>query len=116
MKRKKIVFFIIIVVSIFIISNMVQSIISLSQKTHLVTDAKNELQKQKKENQELKKELGLIEKPQFVEEEARNKLFLAKPGEGVIVISKDELEASSSSKPKPPDTRPNWKKWWDMFF
>jgi len=116
MKRKKIAFLIIIIISVIIINNLVQSIISLSNKKHLVTDAKTELERQQKENQELKGKLAQIKKPQFFEAEARNKLFLGKPGEGVIVISKDELEASASSKPIPQDTRPNWKKWWDVFF
>ncbi len=116
MSPKKIVFLIIIIISLLIINNLAHSIYSLWQKKHLVVDARSELEKQKKENDDLKKKLSVIEKPQFIEEEARNKLFLAKPGDNVIVVSQKDLEASVSSKLNLPDKRPNWEKWWDLFF
>jgi hypothetical protein len=81
-----------------------------------MSQAQSELEKEKKENQTLKKKLAESKKTQFVEEEARNKLFLAKPGEGVLVIPSQYLHASSSGVKKIADTRPNWQKWWDTFF
>lgn len=116
MPIKKIVFFIIIISSLVIINNLVHSIYTLWQKKNLVTNAHLELEKEKKKQMELKKDLEDVTKPQFVEEEARNKLFLAKPGEGVIVIPTGVIPATRSSKPQPQDTRPNWQKWWDVFF
>jgi cell division protein FtsB len=117
MSAKKIVFFGILIISLFIINNLSHSIYSLWQKRQLVTDAKLEVDKEKQRNLELKNKLNQIKRPQFIEEEARNKLFLSKPGEQILVISeKDLAEATASVKPKPRDTRPNWKKWWDMFF
>ncbi len=116
MNIKKIAFFIIIIISLFIINNLVHSIYTLYQKKNLVLDAKIEVEKQEKENLELKNKLSQARDPEFVEQEARNKLFLAKPGDEIIVVSKDDLEASSSVKPKMPDTRPNWQKWWELFF
>jgi cell division protein FtsB len=116
MSAKKIVFFIILIISLFIINNLSHSIYSLWQKKQLVTDAQFEVDKEKQRNLELKNKLNQINRPQFIEEEARNKLFLSKPGEQILVISEKDLQASLSSKPKPKDTRPNWKKWWDMFF
>lgn len=116
MSLKKIAFFIMIIVSVIIINNLARSIYSLWQKNHLVTDARWEVEKEKKENDELKKKLAQVQKPEFIEQEARNKLFLAKPNEGIIVLSQKDREATLSAKPKPPDTRPNWRKWWDLFF
>ncbi len=116
MNPKKIAFFIILVISLIIINNLVQSIYSLSQKQHLVSNARLELDREKKKNQELKDKLKTVDNPQFLEQEARNKLFLGKSGEGVILIPKDALVASNSGKPKIVDTRPNWKKWWDVLF
>ena len=116
MYPKKIVFFIIILASILIINNLVHSIYTLWQKKDLVENARLEVEKERRENEILKKKLEQTGRPQFIEEEARNKLFLSKPGEGVIVLSQKDLESTVSAKPKPKDTRPNWKKWWDLFF
>lgn len=114
MPIKKIVFFVILLASLFTINNLVHSIYTLWHKETLIEKAKIELEKEKKENQTLKQKLTVVRKPQFVEEEARNKLFLAKPGEGILVLP--TTHASPSAAPTPQDIRPNWKKWWDKFF
>lgn len=116
MSPKKIVFFVIIIVSAFIINNMIRSIYTLWQKNHLVTDLRLEVEQEKQKNQELKSKLAQVKDKDFVEEQARNKLFMVKPGEKVVILSEKDLQATLSAKPKPRDTRPNWKKWWDMFF
>lgn len=116
MKLRQIIFIAIIVISIFIINNLVHSIYTLWQKKDLVVDARLEMVRQKEKEQELKRKLRMVEDPDFVEQEARNKLFLAKPGEGIVVLSQKDLEASNSGKKKTADTRPNWRKWWELFF
>src|SRR5438552_6409936 len=107
MSIKKIAFFAIIIVALFIINSFIHSIYNLWQKKDLVVKAKQDLVQEQKENQVLKKKISEVKKPQFVEEEARNKLFLAKPGEGIILIQTDYLQASHSAKEKPQDKRPN---------
>jgi cell division protein FtsB len=116
MSVKKVVFFGIVLASFFVINSLVHSIYNLWQKNDLVVKAKQDLEKEKKENKTLKKKLDTVKQPQFVEEEARNKLFLAKPGEGIIVIPTNYQHASPSATPPPPDTRPNWQQWWHVFF
>lgn len=116
MPFKKIVFFGIIIASFFIINNLVQSIYTLWQKQNLLVTATKELEREKEENAELRRKLSLVKDPNFIEEEARNKLFLTKPGEGVIVIPTEALKASNAAKAPPPDTRANWEKWRDTFF
>jgi cell division protein FtsB len=116
MSLKKMVFFAIILASFFIINNFVHSIYNLWQKNSLITVAKQDLAKQEKENKTLKKKLEEVSKPEFVEGEARNKLFLGKSGEGIVVLPADYLKTRGSEKNKTIDTRPNWKKWWDTFF
>ena len=115
MRIKKIVFFIIVISSLFIINSLIHSIYSLWQKQSLVVSARQEFEKEKTKNQKLTDDLAQVKKPQFVEEEARDKLFLAKPGEKIIVIPSTYLEASPSVSLAPRDTRPNWEKWWDLF-
>lgn len=112
---KKIFFLLFLLASALIINSLIRSIWNLGQKQDLISLAQKELEKKKGENQRLKDKLSEVQKAQFVEEEARNKLFMAKPGEIQLIIPKNLLVASESGKEKP-DKRPNWKKWWDLFF
>lgn len=116
MSIKHIAFFTSIIVALFVINGLIHSIYATWQKQHVALQARQELEKERQENKLLKEKLKIVSQPQFVEEEARNKLFLAKPGESVIVFSPDVLRASQSARPKPQDLRPNWKKWWELFF
>jgi|SRR5579885_430045 len=113
---KRIGFFIIVIVCLFIINGLFHAISSLWQKQDLLISAQKQLAQEKKQNQQLKKQLAVVTQQQFVEEEARDKLFLAKPGEGVVIVPQQYLQVRPSATPVPRDTRPNWKKWWDMFF
>lgn len=117
MPLKKIVFFVFIVISLFIINDLTHSIYNLWQKRDLVDRARRTLSTEKKKNDELKRQLKEVAKPQFIEKEARDKLFLVKPGEGIVVIEPTVyIQASTSSEVLPMDRRPNWKKWREMFF
>ncbi len=69
------------------------------------------------ENKKLKDKLSEAESPEFIEQEARNKLGLAKFGETIVIIPdeklKQVLEASNSAK----EVRlPNWQGWLKVFF
>lgn len=117
MPLKKIVFFVFIVFSLFIINDLTHSIYNLWQKHDLVDRARRTLNTEKKKNDELKERLKDVAQPQFVEKEARNKLFLVKPGEGIVVAGPTiYMQASGSSAEKPMDRQPNWKQWWEAFF
>jgi cell division protein FtsB len=113
---KRLVFFGIIIISLFIINNLGHSIYGLWQKKTVIMKAEQELNQQTKENLELKTKLAVVKKPQFVEEEARNRLFLAKPGEGIVLIPSKALETKNVSRLTSSDVRPNWQKWWELFF
>lgn len=117
MPIKKIVFFSFIVFSIFVINDSVHSIYSLWKKHDLLDEAKRTLSVEKQENDELKKQLKIVAEPHFVEGEARDKLFLVKPGEGIVVVAPTEyLPASSSVQVKFVERRANWQQWLDVFF
>lgn len=117
MTLKKIVFFVFIVFSLFIINDLTHSIINLWQKHDLLERARRTLSIEKKKNGQLKERLKETAQPQFIEKEARNKLFLVKPGEGIVVTAPTVyMQASASSTVKSGDRKPNWKQWWEMFF
>lgn len=112
---KKILFLTILIIVVIYCVNSLQYIHDLLQKRELITSAKNSLEKEKKENQALHKELQVVNNPLFVEQEARNKLFMIKPGENNIFIDKDAF-ATASSRPFSTPMKPNWLKWWEIFF
>lgn len=117
MSLKKIVFFVFIVFSLFIINDMTHSIYNLWQKRDLIDRARRTLGTEKKKNDELKRQLKDVAQPQFIEKEARDKLFLVKPGEGIVVVEPTVyMQASSSSAEKFVDKQPYWKQWWERFF
>ncbi len=108
---RKIFFFATIIVSLIIINSLVKSIYDLLRKEDLVTEATKELEDQKKENKRLKEQLSYVRTDEFIEEEARNKLFMVKEGESEVIIPKD-FSLSKAQKPIP--ELPNWKKWIDL--
>jgi|ERR1700722_7833036 len=115
MSYKKIAFFTIVVILLLTINDLVHSIYDIWQKQDLVVQAQKDLNTEKKENQELKKQIAQVNQPQFIESQARNKLLLTKPGEDVIIIPNSQL-AVASPQSKPVDNRPPWEKWWSTFF
>lgn len=96
--------------------NLSISIYTLWQKRDVIVNAQKELEEQKRENKELKKQYEEAKKPQFIEQEARDKLLLVKPGESEVVLPPISPQASGSGKANPSESVPNWKKWWNLFF
>lgn len=111
---KKLIFFITIAICLSVIENFIASIYQLLYKKDVLIQVQNELQKEEQENKRLKDQLNRVKNPQFVEEQARDKLFLTKPGESVILIP--SFQASDSGKTVKKEEKPNWQQWWDLFF
>lgn len=113
---KKILFFFGILIALFIINGLIQSIYNLSQKGSVVERAKQELIAQEEKNKKLKKELAQVKDPEFIEKEARNKLFLIKPGEQMVLIPSPSVapmpEYTNEAKVK----KSNFQMWYDYFF
>ncbi len=110
---KKIPYFIVVLILLFIINNLAHSIIDIYQKQDVLTNAQKQLDREKTKNQKLKAELSYVQSQQFLEEEARNKLFLIKPGEQEILIPQTEEQKGSEA---PKKQIPNWQQWLNLFF
>lgn len=108
---KKILFVVIVAIFIIIINNLVRSIYDIWQKKDFVTQAEKELSFQKQENQRLKSALSYSKTQEFIEREARDKLFMVKKGEQRVLLPQESEKAAQENK----DNLPNWKKWWDLF-
>jgi len=111
---KKVLFFLFILISFFIINNLVRSIANLWQKQDLVVRAQEDLENHKRENQIIKQKLQQAESPDFVEKQAREKLLLVKQGESEVILPKELRDGKKEVKTE--DVKPNWQKWVDLFF
>ncbi len=111
---KKAVFVILVLALLFAINNAARSIYDLWHKQDLLISAQKQLEKEKAENAKLKSQISYAQSNQFIEEEARNKLFMGKPGDQQVIIPQGLLK--SKEEKKTVDLRPNWQKWWDLFF
>ncbi len=109
---KKVLFIIIVIISMVIINNLAHSIYDIWQKKDFVTQAEKILSFQKQQSQRLKSALSYSKTQEFIEKEARDKLFMVKKGEQRVLLSKDSEETVQKNQ----DNLPNWKQWWNLFF
>ncbi len=111
---KKVIFFVSIVLFLFIINNFFHSIYRLWQKQDLIVSARKELTQEQLEQRNLKQTLEKVQNPSYLEEEARNKLFMVKPGEEIVVVPKEAIALAPQPTPLPkPD--PVWVQWYKLF-
>ncbi len=114
---KKVSTVLIILVSLFIAYKLIFQISDALKSGERLSTAADQVFMFEAKNKQLKKKLSEVESPQFIEEEARNKLGLGKPGETVVIIPENKLrqvlEGSSSAE----EVRlPNYQGWLKVFF
>lgn len=102
-----------ILVLLLVIKNIVGSILSLRQNSHIVTTLRQEEKAEKQKKQFLKEKLYLVNTSQFIENEAREKLGMVQPGEHIILAPP---VVAIAPKTVEIDYSPNWQKWWRLFF
>ncbi len=112
---KKIIYFVVIILLLFIINNFFHSIYSLWQKQDLITEARNDLAQARPERKTLEQELQKVQESTYIEEEARNKLFLVKPGEQVVVLPEVSTQPEAASREEE-EPEPAWLQWYKLFF
>lgn len=109
---KKTLYIVIVIALILIINGLAHSIYDLWSKKDLITSAQKKLDEEKLRNQKLKGELSYVQTREFIEEQARDSLFLGRPNEKEIIIpqipQKNELKLKTQI--------PNWQKWLDLFW
>ncbi len=110
---KKLLPIAVVIILLFVIKNNITSIINTIKDENTAANFKKKLAQEEKENQFLKERLSYVKGNQFVEKEAREKLFMTRPGEFIVIgpastpVGQEKIEI---------DTRPNWRRWWDLFF
>lgn len=114
---KKVVLAGISVVVLLIAFNLITQIISTLKSGERLAAQADIVFKLEAKNKELKKKLTQIESPLFIEEQARNKLGLSKPGETIVIIPDQKLRSVLGASNSAQQIRlPNWLGWWKVFF
>ena len=79
-----------------------------------INKLETEIKEKEKQNAELKAGVSQITDQSYLEQEAREKLGLKKPGEEVVSIQKVETETNTNPEVKKETSNPwNPKTWWD---
>ncbi len=110
---KKLLPIIAILVLLLIIKNNISGIVKTITDENTAENLEKKLSEEQKTNKFLKERLFYVKTNQFVEQEAREKLGLSKPGEFIVIaptstpLDREKIEI---------DTKPNWRKWWELFF
>lgn len=112
MFRNRVFIFIIVLLLIYLIISSIRSILELQKAGQTVLEYEKEYQEAKKKNEELKERLREVQRPEFIEREAREKLGMGKPGELIIIIP----EITLAPERKKERNLANWEKWWKLFF
>jgi cell division protein FtsB len=113
---KKAIYIVIVIALLLMINGLLHSIYDIWQKQDLLTSAQKQLQREKLENQKLKGELSYAQTPQFLEEQAHDKLFLVKPGEQEVLISPGLIKNQNQPAKPVQQNLPNWQQWFKLFF
>ncbi|MBI3984930.1 MAG: septum formation initiator family protein [Candidatus Levybacteria bacterium] len=110
---KKIAYILVVFGLVLIINSLIHSIYNLWQKQDLVTSAQKELDKQKALNQKLKAQIEYAQTPQFIEQQAHDKLFLVRPDQQEVLFSDKPIFSEENISTKA--NIPNWRKWLNLF-
>jgi len=113
MKRNLLLIFAVIV-GLLLAYNSAKKIASYRGTSQKITGEQAKLEQLRQENAELKQELEYKKSDKFAEGEIRNKLGLAKPGEEVFVVPKEDERLTANDKSR--DERSNLEKWKDYLF
>ena len=109
-----------IVIGIFIVLilslNVIGQILSTLKSGERMDQATEKLHKLEVENRNLKNKLENVKSNDFIEEEARNKLGLAKEGEIIVIIPDETIDLILGKKKAEIVRLPNYLGWWRVFF
>lgn len=116
---KQVVWISLIVCGVGVLGQLAYSSYSLWKKQDIANVREVYLKTLEQDQVTYKNDLSKSLKAGYIEQEARNKLGLAKPGETVVIMpeatrSGNQTEPSKEIQSEP--IMPNWKKWWKLFF
>lgn len=120
----------VILVGLVISFGLAKNLYIAYQNSKILSDSEKNLTELREENSRLKSEVSEASDPSYVDDEARKKLGLVKPGEVEVILpnhSQAEVQATQSSQPEQRQETEQtsfkagraevvWKQWWDFLF
>ncbi len=101
-----------LIVTVFGLTRQIILALKASSRIDLAADNYNKLLS---ENTRLKKRLGEVTQDDFIEQQAREKLNLARPNETVVIIPQDQIDQIAQLYRKTEaQPLPNWQKWLNL--
>ncbi len=85
-----------------------------------LTTLEAQVEAEKIENIQLKGKLALVNSPEYIEKEAREKLGYGREGEVIVLLPQEKEETlgqnTASVDVKAEKPKANWQKWWELYF
>lgn len=111
----KLFFFIFFVIVVFMSINVYSSMKQRMQVKREIENLKSEINNLQKENTELDSLVKYFNTDEYIEISSREKLGYKKPGEKIVVLTK-ESDINGSETNTTSSDKSNIKLWWDYFF
>lgn len=105
----------VIVFGVWLAARQIFSAINLYKSGNKLKQAESEILSLSTQKEDLQKKLDVVDSPEYVEKQLRDKLGYGKPGETVLVFPHEEVTNSQMPNIKSglPDT--NWKQWANLW-
>ena len=99
--------------------SLIRNILRVVESNKRIEKAQDQVERLKKENEELEEKLAVTKSEGYIEKQLRDKLGLAKEGEIVIVLPDEKILETLAPKLEEEEETlpdPNWKKWLKIFY
>jgi len=107
----------IIIIGLGLIVNLSRDIIRLVESLNQVKRVEEQTREIETKRQALLNKKDYYQTEEFIEEEARNKLNMTKPGETIVILPENLKAALGQEETSQQNEEsPNWKQWWELFF
>jgi len=110
MKLIKNIFFIFLL--IFLFSSLLRNLFGYKSKLDFYNQFKQNFEKEKKRNIELRTEVVRKKSTEEIEKTIRNDLNLLKDNEIALIIPSPPIIPITAT----PTPAPNWQQWWELYF
>lgn len=105
----------IIIVGIGLIVNLSRDILRLLRAADELKLAAQRVEELQKEGESLTQKKNYYQSETFIEEEARNKLNMAREGETVVILPPNLKEVLGEKENQAAKPLPNWRQWLNLF-
>lgn len=105
--------FLVLPIGIVLIVTNLRAILDFWRAGERITVGSERVERLRRENDSLKRQIEKTQTEQYLEEAARNKLGWVKPGEEIVIIPESLLKTEPVSTS---GAVPNWERWKNLFF